>query len=155
MSLISCPECGRRGVSDSTNACPGCGYNIAMHPPTKCPECGLLNKNGFCSGCDFPIFIFSIKTKNLTSKEKALIKEKSQKVPLKCCKFCGGEIKDTIFSRKELDDSISYIYRAQLCVECFASYSSKEFMSTEQRTHLLHESYERTGKCIYAVSVKG
>ena len=29
MALIYCPECGRGGVSDSSNACPGCGFNIA------------------------------------------------------------------------------------------------------------------------------
>ena len=31
MALISCPECGREKVSDTTTSCPGCGYNIAEH----------------------------------------------------------------------------------------------------------------------------
>ncbi len=31
MALITCPECGRERVSDTTTSCPGCGYNIAEH----------------------------------------------------------------------------------------------------------------------------
>ena len=31
MALISCPECGRENVSNTTTSCPGCGYNIAEH----------------------------------------------------------------------------------------------------------------------------
>lgn len=31
MSLIKCPECGRRNVSDSAEACPSCGYNIKTY----------------------------------------------------------------------------------------------------------------------------
>ena len=155
MALINCPECGRRGVSDAANACPGCGYDIANHPSIKCPECGLLNKSIFCSGCDFPIHIFNLRTKNLTQKEKALIKLKSQKAPLKFCKFCGGEIKDTIYTRSERDKTERYHYRALMCDKCFVSYSSKTFMSTEQRSQLVLESYRRTGKCIYTVGVSG
>ncbi len=33
MSLITCPECGRSGVSDKAPSCPGCGYPISI-PPT-------------------------------------------------------------------------------------------------------------------------
>lgn len=31
MALVQCPECGRKGVSDSAVGCPGCGYNIKRH----------------------------------------------------------------------------------------------------------------------------
>ena len=31
MALITCPECDRERVSDTTTSCPGCGYNIAEH----------------------------------------------------------------------------------------------------------------------------
>ena len=31
MSLVICPSCGRKNVSDTTEMCPGCGYNIKKH----------------------------------------------------------------------------------------------------------------------------
>ncbi|MFT4004893.1 MAG: zinc ribbon domain-containing protein [Lacrimispora sp.] len=31
MALINCPECGRKGVSDTAEFCPGCGYNVKAH----------------------------------------------------------------------------------------------------------------------------
>lgn len=31
MALITCPECGRAGVSDSAKACPNCGYQISAY----------------------------------------------------------------------------------------------------------------------------
>lgn len=31
MSLVTCPECGRKNVSDSAEACPECGYGIKKH----------------------------------------------------------------------------------------------------------------------------
>ena len=36
MALISCPECGRSGVSSIANACPGCGAEIKG---AICPAC--------------------------------------------------------------------------------------------------------------------
>jgi len=44
MALIKCPECGRSGVSDKSNACPGCGINIAEALKKFCPKCGSSNK---------------------------------------------------------------------------------------------------------------
>ena len=40
MALISCPECGRSGVSSSANACPGCGTVLKGK---VCPSCGSKN----------------------------------------------------------------------------------------------------------------
>lgn len=31
MALINCPECGRKGVSDTAESCPGCGYNVKAY----------------------------------------------------------------------------------------------------------------------------
>lgn len=31
MALVTCPECGREGVSDTAVACPNCGYPIHEH----------------------------------------------------------------------------------------------------------------------------
>lgn len=35
MSLITCPECGRPGVSDKAPTCPGCGYPLNTPTSTK------------------------------------------------------------------------------------------------------------------------
>lgn len=31
MSLVKCPECGKKNVSDKAEMCPNCGYNIKEH----------------------------------------------------------------------------------------------------------------------------
>ena len=28
MAIITCPECGKKEVSDTTSACPNCGFNV-------------------------------------------------------------------------------------------------------------------------------
>ena len=35
MSLIKCPECGRKNVSDTAAACPNCGFNISNYYQTQ------------------------------------------------------------------------------------------------------------------------
>ena len=44
MALISCPECGREKVSNTTTSCPSCGYNIAEHFKRLQEEEQLLKK---------------------------------------------------------------------------------------------------------------
>lgn len=38
MALVQCPNCGRKGVSDSIIGCPGCGYNIKRYFDNLSPE---------------------------------------------------------------------------------------------------------------------
>ena len=40
MGLITCPECGREGVSDQAGACPGCGFPLAPGEPTAPASAG-------------------------------------------------------------------------------------------------------------------
>lgn len=50
MSLVTCPECGKEGVSDQASACPQCGFNLKEHfsKPKEyhvkyCPRCAIEN----------------------------------------------------------------------------------------------------------------
>lgn len=43
MPLISCPECGRSGVSDQAPNCPGCGHPIKRYEYT---EAAVNTRNG-------------------------------------------------------------------------------------------------------------
>ena len=54
MSMITCPECGKR-VSDQAQCCIGCGSPII--PTIKCSYCGIDNdgKSPACTNCGAPI----------------------------------------------------------------------------------------------------
>ena len=38
MALITCPECGRKKVSDTAEACPSCGFGIKAYFEKKYEE---------------------------------------------------------------------------------------------------------------------
>jgi len=63
--LVSCPECGRDGVSSSASACPSCGFNINYN---VCSKCGCTEIKGkifpsgaahrICASCTNIVSVF-------------------------------------------------------------------------------------------------